>query len=198
MLSKTNIAWTLLRKCCRRSWFAQKGHNWWRIMGVWLWHWNQSPIIQMESVQKSQDRKKHVKFSQMWRLCSLFSSITMAWSIMNSCHKVALSIRNTTRKLCIDCAKQFVRNAQNCGKTNQDFAPWQRTSSHIKACAWVFDQKRNLYNASTTVFTGLDPRWLFPLRKPEDTNGRKASCYDWEDKRKIETDAVGDTKRRVS
>ena len=25
--------------------FAQKGHNCWRIMGVFLWYWNQSPII---------------------------------------------------------------------------------------------------------------------------------------------------------
>ena len=40
---------------------------------------------------------------------------------MNSSHKVVRSIRNTTLNLCADCAKQFVRNAQNCGKTNQGF-----------------------------------------------------------------------------
>ena len=28
-----------------RSIFAHKGHNWWRILGVWLWYWNQYPII---------------------------------------------------------------------------------------------------------------------------------------------------------
>ena len=32
--------------------------------------------------------------------------------------KVVLSIRNTTLKLCADCAKQLVRNSQNCEKTN--------------------------------------------------------------------------------
>ena len=77
------------------------------------------------SVQKSQDRKKHAKFGQMWKFCSLFSSITMAPCIMNSCaswvHKVVRLIRNNTLKLCADYAKQFVRNAQNCGKTNLGF-----------------------------------------------------------------------------
>ena len=29
------------------------------------------------SVQKSQNRKEHIKFGQMWRFCSLFSSIAM-------------------------------------------------------------------------------------------------------------------------
>ena len=54
------------------------------------------------SVLKSQDRKKHVKVGQMWRFCSLFSSIAMVWCIMNSCHMVVRSIRNTTLKLCAD------------------------------------------------------------------------------------------------
>ena len=47
--------------------------------------------------------------------------IAMTWRIMNSCHKVVLSIKNTTLKLCVDCAKQLIRNAQNCGKTNNGF-----------------------------------------------------------------------------
>ena len=46
------------------------------------------------------DRKKHVKFGQMWWFCSLFSSTAMVWCIMNSCHKIVRSIRNTTLKLC--------------------------------------------------------------------------------------------------
>ena len=41
--------------------------------------------------------------------------------IMNSCHKVVRSVKNTALKLYGDCAKQFVRNAQNCGKTNNGF-----------------------------------------------------------------------------
>ena len=34
----------------RRSNFAEKGYNWWRIIGVWLRYWNQNPILPMESV----------------------------------------------------------------------------------------------------------------------------------------------------
>ena len=62
--------------------------------------------------------KQFVKFGQMWRFCSLFSSIAMGWCIMNFCKKVVRSIRYTALKFCADCAKQFVRNAQNCGKTS--------------------------------------------------------------------------------
>ena len=64
----------------RRSGFAQKGNNRWRIM-------NPKPNYPNGSVQKSQDRKTHLKFGQMWRYCPLFSSIAMTWCIMNSCHK---------------------------------------------------------------------------------------------------------------
>ena len=62
-----------------------------------------------------------VKVLQMWRFCSLFSSITLTCCIMNSCCKVLWSIRNTILKLWADCAKQFFRNVQNCGKTNHGF-----------------------------------------------------------------------------
>ena len=79
------------------------------------------------SVQKSQDRKKHVKFAH----CSLFSSIAIAWYIMNSCHKVVCSIRHTTLKLCANCSKQFVRNAQNCGKTNHGFCTMTKNKTVI-------------------------------------------------------------------
>ena len=37
------------------------------------------------------------------------------------CYKIVRSIRNTTLKLCADCAKQFLRNAQNYGKSNNGF-----------------------------------------------------------------------------
>ena len=83
-------------------------------------------------------------------------------------------------------------------KTIMDFVPWLRPSSHIDACAWVFSQKQNRNHASTTVFTGIGPRWLFSLPKTEDTDERKTFCYDWGDGRKTETGAVGDTKQRVS
>ena len=48
-----------------------------------------------------------------------------------------------------------------------------------------------------TVFSGRKIL-LFPVPKTEDNDEIKAFCYDWGDKRIIETGAVGDTKRRVS
>ena len=38
--------------------------------------------------------------------------------------------------------------------------------------------------------------FLFP--KTEDTDERKAFCYDWGDKTEIRTEAVGDAKKQVS
>ena len=58
------------------------------------------------------------------------------------------------------------------------------------------EKKQNRNYASTTVFNGLGPRWLFSLQKTEDTDESKAICYDWGAKRKIETGAVGDTKSK--
>ena len=92
-----------------------------RIVGVWLWYWNQCPNISMGASRRAKTDKKHIKFGQMWRFCSLFSAIGMAWCIVNSCHKVIRSIRNTILELCANCAKQFVRNVQSCGKTNHGF-----------------------------------------------------------------------------
>ena len=97
--------------------FIRKGHNWWGILDVWLRHWND---IKWQSSEESRP-KKHLKFGRMWRFCLLVSSITITWCIINSCHKVVSSIRNTTLKLRADCPKQFVRNEQNFGKTNYGF-----------------------------------------------------------------------------
>ena len=41
----------------QRSRFAQKGHNWWRIMGVRLWHWSQSSIILVEAFRRVKNEK---------------------------------------------------------------------------------------------------------------------------------------------
>ena len=69
---------------------------------VWLWHWNQSPIIPIKA------RQIQVNVKVLLTVCF-------------NCHKIVRSIRNTTLKLCTDCSKQFVRNAQNCEKTNHEF-----------------------------------------------------------------------------
>ena len=69
------------------------------------------------NIQKSQDRKKHVKFGQMWRFCSLFSSITTAWCTRNSSHKVVRSILSWSYAP----MAQIIKNPQNYGKTNHGF-----------------------------------------------------------------------------
>ena len=98
-----------------------------------------------------------IKFGPMWKFSPLFSSIDMARCIMNSCHKVTRSIRNTALKLCAHCAKKFVRNAQNCEKINHGF-PIVITYQLTDACARVIGQKQNCKHASVTVYTGLGTR----------------------------------------
>ena len=44
----------------------------------------------------------------------------------------------------------------------------------------------------------LCPPWLFTLLKTGATDIRNAFYYDWRDKRKIETGAVGNTKKCIS
>ena len=45
-----------------------------------------------------------------------------------------------------------------CMYVIMDFAPWQRTSSHIVALVLEFGQKQSRNYASTIVFAGLGPR----------------------------------------
>ena len=65
---------------------------------------------------KATRRAKHFKFGYRQKFCTLFS-IAMARCIRNFCHNIVHSIRNTILKLCADCVKPFVGNAQSCGKT---------------------------------------------------------------------------------
>ena len=96
------------------------------------------------------------------------------WIIDNSCHKVVRLIRNTILKLCADCVrKEFVRNAQNCGKANHEFCTMIIHQLSLDSYAWVFSQKQNRNHAF--VFT------VFILQT-EDIDDRR---YDWGDKRKI-------------
>ena len=44
-----------------RSRFAEKDYKWWRIMGVWLWHWNKSPIILKGVSRRAKILKSWVK-----------------------------------------------------------------------------------------------------------------------------------------
>ena len=134
----------------------------------------------------------------MWRFFSLFSSIAMGWRIVNSCHKIVRSVRNTTLKLWSDCTKKFIRNAQNCGKTNNGFCTMMTSAQTSMLVREFLGKRQNRNQASTTLFPRLGPRWFFLHPKSGDIDERQAFCYDWGDKRKLETGAVGDTKKRVS
>ena len=146
------------------------------------------------SVQRNQARSSSVK-------CEGFAHcfLRLQWSGAPWILATRLYVRywNTNLKLCADYAKQFVRNAQNCGNhVNQswifhhDNAP-AHTSMLVRE---IIGQKQNRNHVFTTVFTRLGTRWLLPLLKTENINERKAFCYDWGDKRKIKTGAVSDTK----
>ena len=118
------------------------------------------------SVQKSQDRKKHDKSGEMLRFCSLFSSMAMAWWIKNSYHKVVRSIRNTILKLCNDCAKQFIRNAQNCGKfcgwiLHHDKTP-ARTPMFVRR---FFAKNKTVIMPQPPYSSDLAPAYFFLLPK---------------------------------
>ena len=98
------------------------------------------------SVQKK-DRKKYIKFIQMWRFCSLCSSIAMAWCIMNSCHKVLRSIRKYFLEV-IRRLHKAIRQKLTALWKNQTWILHHDngTSWHINACAWIFGQKHPALN----------------------------------------------------
>ena len=109
------IAQGMLKTVQQRYRFVHKGHNCWRIMDVWLWHWNQGPIIPMEVSRKA---KTEISTSSSIK-CKGFAHCfhRLQWCGTSW----ILATRNTTLKLSADCAKQFFRNSQNCGKPKHGF-----------------------------------------------------------------------------
>ena len=101
----------------------------------------------------------------MWKFCSLFSSIAVAWCIMNSFHKVVHWVKNTTWKLCADCAKRRGLWKNQSWILHHDIAP-DLTSLLVR------EFLEN--HASTTVFTELGPRWLFLFPKLKTPMKRKS------------------------
>ena len=113
---------------------------------------------------------------------SMFSLIEMAWCIMNSCHKIVRSIRNTTLKLCIDGTRQFVRNAQNCRETNHGFCTViMHQLTHCCLCVSFKSKKKKKSGIlpQPPYSPDLAPAKLFFFSlKTEDTVERKTFCYD--------------------
>ena len=140
-MSKNKVTWSSIRRCWRRS---------------------------TSNVQKSYDREKHVQFGEMWKFCSLFSSIATAWCVMNFCNTVIWSIRNTIMKPYADCAKQFFRNAQNCGKTNHRFCTMithQLTNRCLYVSVWPKDKTVIMPQPLSSPELASADLFLFPKLK---------------------------------
>ena len=74
-----------------------------------------------------------------------------------------------------------------------------KAPAHLLMFVREFSAKNKIVIMPQPLYSSdLGPRWLFPLPRTEDTDERQAFCCDWEDKRKNETGAVGDTKELVS
>ena len=75
-------------------------------------------------------------------------------------HKVVHFITKTILKLSADCAKQSIRIAQNCEKTNHDNAP-----THISMLVREFFTKNNSVFMIQPPYSALANFFLFPKLK---------------------------------
>ena len=132
---------------------------------------NQSPIISMETSRRAKTEWITLSSIKCHAFAHCSSSIVMAWCMMNSWHKFAWSIGNSSSK--------------SSGKIEL----WiMHQLTYQCLCLSFLPKKKNRNHASTTVFTGLVPCWLFSLPRTTDTDERKTFCYDWGGKEKIESE----------
>ena len=129
------------------------------------------------SIQKSQKRNKYIKFGQMWRFCSLFSSIAMVWCIMNF-----LPQGHTVNKKYYLEVMRRLREAITQKRT--EF--WKNTSwilQHVKAPAHTPLLMHEFLAKNKTVIMPQPPYSPdLTLPKTKDAAERKAFCHDWGDK----------------
>ena len=142
---------------------------------------NYGPIIPMVASRRVKTEKstsssiKYEGYAHCSSLLLLFffsSSIAMAYCIMNFSYLFA------------DCAKQFVRNAQNCRK------PKTKPDHTSMLVRMLLAKYKTVIMPQPSYLLDWRHRWKWSF------------CCDWGDKRKFERRAVGDTKkalfRRVS
>ena len=113
----------------RRHRFTQKVRNWWRVMGIWLSHWNQNPFIPMEASRRDQDRKKTRQVRSNVKVL-----LTVFFNCNRMVHREFLPQGRTVNKEYYLEVKLQWRN-RIVEKPIMNFASWYRTSSHIIACA---------------------------------------------------------------
>ena len=123
--------------------------------------------------------------------CSLFSSIAMAWCIMNFCHQGVRSIRNTTLKLCADYMKQFVRNPQNCEKTNHWILHHDNAPAHTTMLGRKFLAKNKIVIMPQPPYSPhLVPASFLPTQKTPMKGIRFAKIEEIKEKSKQELLAI--------
>ena len=111
---------------------------------------------------------------------------------MNSCHKVVQSIKNTTLKLYADCAKQFDRKAQNCGKANHGFCAMithQPLHRYLCVSFWPKNKTVNMPQPPYSSDQGSADFFLFPKLKTPMT-GKYLAIFE-EIKEKSKQGAIG-------
>ena len=141
----------------QRSRFAQKGQNWWRIMGVWLWHRNQSPIILMEAFRKAKTKqKKNTSSSGKFFDCN---------GVVY--HEFLPQGRAVNRKYCLEVMlrlREAIRKKRTELWRNQSWILHHvNTTAHTSMLVREFLAKKNRNQASNIDYL---PDWLFPLSKP--------------------------------
>ena len=179
-----------------RSRFTQKGHNWRRILGVRLWHWNQSQIIPMKSSRIVKTAKSTSSSVKCEGFAYCFLRLQWRGASWILCHMVIRTIRNTTFKLCADCAKQFVRNAQNCGETNHEF--WtmiKHQPTHRCLCVSFWPQAKPSSCLNHRIRQTWPPAdfFLFPKLKTPMKGKRFVTIEELKEKSKQELLAIPDS-----
>ena len=106
-----------------RTRFAQKGHNWWRNMCIWLWHWN----------QKQKPRLK--KARQVWSIMKVLLIIFFAYNGVVYHEFYCKDVWSIIIPSGYAQIPRF-RNPQNYRKSNHRFCI-VKTFQHTDRCLWV-------------------------------------------------------------
>ena len=110
-------------------------------MGVWLWHWNQSSIIPLETSRRAKTEKsRKVQSNLKVFLTIFFNSNGVAY------HEFSSQGRTVNKEYYLEVMRRLC----------EAFHPIMINAlAHTSMVAWVFTQKQNRNRASTSVFMEL-------------------------------------------
>ena len=130
---------------------CSKGHNWWRIMDVWLRHWNQSPIMPMEATRRAKAEKSKSSSAK----CEDFAHYFFRLQWLDASWILA------TRSYCQYYYSIAPIASSNCQKRTELWKKQSWILHYDNAPADTSMLGREVF--AKTVITVLGPRWLFPL-----------------------------------